>query len=47
MRDNWLSNRVFDTYDAILDHCCEAWSKLIDPPWRIVSIGMRDWDHRC
>ena len=24
MRDNWLSNRVFNTYEAILDHCCEA-----------------------
>lgn len=46
MRDNWLSNRVFDTYDAILDHCCEAWNKLTDQPWRIMSIGMRDWAHR-
>ncbi len=46
MRDNWLSNRIFDTYDAILDHCCDAWNKLIDQPWRIMSIGMRDWAHR-
>jgi len=46
MRDNWLSNRVFQTYDAILDHCCEAWNKLIEQPWRIMSIGMRDWAHR-
>jgi hypothetical protein len=22
MRDNWLSNRVFKSYDDILDHCC-------------------------
>jgi hypothetical protein len=22
--DNWLSNRVFDSYDDILDHCCRA-----------------------
>ena len=21
MRDNWLSNRIFKSYD-ILDHCC-------------------------
>jgi len=46
MRDNWLSNRVFDTYDEIVAHCCEAWNKLIDQPWRIISIGMRDWAHR-
>jgi transposase len=22
MRDNWLSNRVFKSYDDIGDHCC-------------------------
>lgn len=46
MRDNWLSNRVFTGYDDILAHCCEAWNKLIDRPWRIRTIGMRDWAHR-
>ncbi len=46
MRDNWLSNRVFQSYDDILDHCCEAWNKLVDQPWRIMSIGMRDWAHQ-
>ena len=24
MRDNWLSNRVFESYDEIVDHCCDA-----------------------
>jgi putative transposase len=24
MRDNWLSNRVFKSYEDILDHCCFA-----------------------
>ena len=42
MRDNWLSNRVFATYDDIVAHCCEAWNKLTDQPWHIISIGMRD-----
>jgi transposase len=46
MRDNWLSNRLFDSYDAILEHCCKAWNKLTDQPWRIMSIGMRDWAHQ-
>ena len=46
MRENWLSNRVFETYDDILDHCCEAWNKLLDQPERIKSIGLRDWAHR-
>ena len=45
MRQNWLSNRVFPTYDAILDAGCQAWNKLIDDPERITSIGMRKWAH--
>jgi len=43
MRDNWLSNRIFSSYDEIVAICCEAWNMLIDQPWRIMSIGMRDW----
>ena len=46
MRDNWLSNRVFQSYEAIVDHCCHAWNRLADQPWRIMSIGLRDWAHR-
>src|SRR5262249_5018371 len=30
MRDNWLSNRIFKSYDDLVDHCCEAWNKLVD-----------------
>jgi hypothetical protein len=46
MRDNWLSNRIFKSYDDLVDHCCIAWNKLTDQPWRIMSIGLRDWAHR-
>ena len=46
IRDNWLSNRVFKSHDDIVDHCCFAWNKLIDQPWKIMSIVMRDWAHR-
>jgi transposase len=46
MRDNWLSNRVFESAEAIADHCCDAWRKLEDQPWRIMSIGLRDWAYR-
>ena len=28
LRQNWLSNRVFETYDDIIDAACEAWNKL-------------------
>ena len=34
-------------YDDILDHCCYAWNALIDQPWKIMSIGTRDWAHGC
>ena len=45
MRDNWLSNRVFQSQQDIVDHCCDAWNKLIDQPWIIMSIGLRKWAH--
>lgn len=45
MRSNWLSNRVFDTYEAIIHAACEAWVKLLAQPETITSIGMRDWAH--
>ena len=47
MRENWLSNRVFASYADILDHCCHAWRKLTDEPWRIISLGLRTWAHKC
>jgi hypothetical protein len=46
MRDNWLSNRVFTSYDDILDHCCQAWNKLAEKPWIVMSIGLRQWAYR-
>ena len=45
MRDNWLSNRVFKSYDDIVAHSCYAWNTLIDRPWRIMSLGLRQWAH--
>ncbi|WP_408901640.1 IS630 family transposase [Paracraurococcus ruber] len=46
IRDNWLSNRVFRCYDDIVDHCCHAWNRLVEQPWTIMSVGLRDWAHR-
>jgi len=42
LRANWLSNRVFETYDDIIDAACQAWHKLIAQPQTITSIGMRE-----
>jgi len=43
MRENWLSNLVFENYDAIINAGCWAWNKLIAQPETITSIGMREW----
>ncbi len=45
LRANHLSNRVFETYDDIIEAGCEAWNQLIDTPNIITSIGMRKWAH--
>ena len=46
IRDNGLSNRVLQSYDDIVDHCRFAWNRLVDQPWTIMSIGLRNWAHR-
>lgn len=43
LRQNWLSNRAFEDYDAILDAGCNAWNKLVAQPHTITSIGTRKW----
>lgn len=35
IRDNCLSNLVFDTHDSIVNHCCGARNKLADHVHRI------------
>ena len=43
MRQNWLSNRIFEDYNTILDAACEAWNKRMNLPEVITSIGTREW----
>jgi hypothetical protein len=38
-----LSNRIFKSFDDIVDQCCYVWNTLIDQPWKIMSIAHRDW----
>lgn len=45
LRANWLSNRVFEGYDDIVDAACDAWNKLTALPAVITSIGSRQWAH--
>jgi len=39
---HFLSHCVWDTYEAILDACCDAWNALMANRV-IVSIGTREW----
>ncbi len=43
LRDNKLSAGVWDTYEAILSACVEAWNWFVSDPRRNQSIGDRDW----
>src|SRR4051794_26583636 len=43
VRDKGLSSRVFAPSRDIVNHGCDAWNRLIDQPWIIMSIGLRDW----
>jgi transposase len=43
LRQNQLSNRVFESYDVIVDACCNAWNDLAATPQLIKSIATRSW----
>lgn len=43
LRSNFLSHCVWDTYEAILDACCDAWNALMAKSEIITSIGTREW----
>lgn len=43
LRQNDLSFTVWDSIDAIVDACCNAWNKLIKAPDKIISIAQREW----
>jgi hypothetical protein len=43
LRGNKLSHTVWDSHDAIVQACAEAWRILINNPERIRSIATRRW----
>jgi transposase len=43
LRQNKLSHRVREGYEAIVDSCCEAWGALLHEPGRIASVTRRSW----
>lgn len=43
MRGNFLSHRVWRTYDDIIEACRDAWNKFIQMSARIASVTRRAW----
>jgi hypothetical protein len=43
MRGNELSHCVWESYDAIVDACCDAWNRLMDLPQVLRSITDREY----
>jgi len=46
LRQNWLSNTVFENYDAIVDAACDAWRKLIGSPNALHPLECKMGLHR-
>jgi hypothetical protein len=42
LRQNHLSNRVFENYTDIVDACCAEWNAIISEPKRVTSTATRD-----
>jgi transposase len=43
LRQNLLSHRVWDSYEAIVDACRHAWNRLMQMPDQIATITARSW----
>jgi hypothetical protein len=43
LRANKLAITVFNTYEEIVDACCNAWNFLANDPKAIASITSREW----
>ena len=43
LRGNWLPNRVFQNLKQIVALSADAWNRLAEQPWTIMSISHRNW----
>lgn len=43
LRQNALSHLVWESYEAVVEACCDAWNELVATPHRIRSIASRQW----
>ena len=43
LRASFPSRRVWNSYNAVVNACCDAWNKLMNTPQRLASITHRTW----
>lgn len=43
LRANHLANRVFETWDDIVEACCQAWNAFASNPSLVNSVTSREW----
>jgi transposase len=43
LRDRSLANRCYDSYEQIVDACCDAWNAFTRIPAAIRSLCARSW----
>lgn len=43
LRDEYLANRCYEDYDAIMVACCDAWNAFVDIPNRLKNLCSRSW----
>jgi hypothetical protein len=42
-RDGNLANRCYESYNGIIDPCCDAWDKCTQTLVAVGSLRMRNW----
>lgn len=43
LRKNKLSNRLYESYEDIVDACCDAWNTFMAAPESVTSLTQRQW----
>ena len=43
LRKNKRANRLYDTYEDMVDACCDAWNALMAVPNTIATLTRREW----
>jgi transposase len=42
-RKNKLANRLYETYEDIVDACCNAWNTFMAAPESVATLTQRAW----